>query len=381
MRKNLVIKKFAIYTLTIATSLVLISWGGTGHRKISESAALSFNQEMSQFNDWVSYLADHASDADDRKSTDNTESPKHYIDIDSYSDFIATGKIPQNIVAAISSYGYNFVYDNGILPWATKAAFDSLRNTLQRHDLNKAMQFAADLGHYVADGHMPMHITTNYDGQLTGNDGIHSRYESTMISSYISQITYTGDNISTIPDVSQYIFDYIYSNYQYKDSVLKADNYAVNLAGGVRNRTTYSSTVYKQALWDKSKNFTIKLFKNGSHALAELIYNAWIQAGKPSFATDVEIGQKVLSNQILEQNYPNPFSSFTQIRYNLSDNSFISIQIKDIIGNDIETLYTGFKLSGSYSIDWAPKNLNEGIYFVVLTTPKQHQVRKMMLVR
>ena len=92
------------------------------------------------------FLRYHASDADYRKSTDYTESPKHYIDIDKYNDFITKGRIPQTLDSVNTIYGSAFVIDNGILPWATKASFDSLRNCMQRHDFDKAQVFAADLG-------------------------------------------------------------------------------------------------------------------------------------------------------------------------------------------------------------------------------------------
>ncbi len=174
-------KKYIRNSFIIALSLILMSWGYTGHEKISHEASLSFNQQMSEFNAWTDFLAAHASDADERKAWDPTEGPKHYIDIDNYQQFIDNGTIPQTLDSVISIYGYSFVYDQGILPWTTLIAFDSLRACFERLDWTKAKFFAADLGHYVADGHMPLHITRNYNGQYSGNNGIHSRYESTMI--------------------------------------------------------------------------------------------------------------------------------------------------------------------------------------------------------
>ncbi|NVO10690.1 MAG: T9SS type A sorting domain-containing protein [Bacteroidales bacterium] len=355
------IKKFLKVFTIIGVALILVSWGGTGHRKISYNVSLSFNSEMSIFNSWASYLRDHASDADSRKQSDPTEAPKHYIDIENFSGFTTTGKINQ------TSY---YSTDEGILPWATIATFDSLRNCLIRHDIDKAKQFAADLGHYVGDGHMPLHITKNFDGQLTGNNGIHSRYETTMIDTYSSQISYTGSSISVITNVNQYVFDYIYANYKYKDSVLIADNYA----------KTQSN--YTLALWNKTGGFTTKLFKNASHALAELIYTAWVQAGKPSLtATSDEQNPNIQFTEALEQNSPNPFTSYTSIKYNLNENADVILQVKDVLGNNVATLFKGFKPAGSYTLDWIPQNQHEGIYFIVLDTRKIHQVKKMILVR
>jgi len=351
-----VFRQFFTLAAILCVSLILISWGGTGHRKINTNASLSFNVEMSSFLTWTSYLSDHASDADYRKSTDPSEDPKHYLDIDNFPAFLSTGKINQ------TSYT---IIDNGILPWATIAAFDSLKSCLKRNDITKAKQFAADLGHYVADGHMPMHLTKNYNGQYTGNYGIHSRYESDMIGIYSSQINYSGESITPIIDVNQYIFDYIYLNYKYKDSVLLADNYAK------------TQTDYNLALWNKTKGFTTKLFKNGSHALAELMYTAWVQ----SQTTSDEQIPNIQFSEALEQNTPNPFTTYTSIKYNLIENAEVLLQVKDILGNNVTTLYKGFQTSGSYSVDWYSQNQHEGIYFIVLDTRKIHRVKKMMLIK
>lgn len=352
-------------------SVILLSWGSVGHYKISDSASLSFNLQMLDFQSWTSFLRTHASDADTRKSSDPTEGPKHYIDIDNYSDYLLKGRIVQNFDSAKTVYGSAFVMANGILPWATKASFDSLRNCLQRHNFTKAQVFAADLGHYVADGHMPMHISANYDGQLTGNTGIHSRYESTMIGSYVSQIIYSGSAITEISDVSQYIFNYLYTNFTYVDSVIIADNYAKTLGG-----TT--STAYKTALWNKTKSFTIPLFKNASHALAELIYTAWIQAGSPSLINTSTEDPLALKIAVLDQNSPNPFNSRSLISYTLKENTDVLIQVRDINGTIVATLINDRLPEGCHTCEWIPANLPAGLYYLVLNTGKFTQVKKMV---
>ncbi|MEI6060290.1 MAG: T9SS type A sorting domain-containing protein [Bacteroidota bacterium] len=367
-------KKYFFSVITLfSLSLILISWGSTGHSKISESSSLSFNTQMQDFQTWVVFLRDHASDADYRKSTDPTEAPKHFIDIDSYPIFVSTGRIPQTYDSVISLYGSTFVLDCGILPWATERTFDSLRNCFQRHDFTQAEIFAADLGHYVGDGHMPLHITQNYNGQLTGNTGIHSRYESTMINGFISQIIYSGQDATLIDNVNQYIFDYIYDSYTYCDSVLTADNYAKSLS------SNYSSSTYKNALWAKSQDFTIPLFDRASHALAALIYTAWVQAGSPSIIPTGISDPLVASNAVLGQNSPNPFSASTHISYTLSENSKVLIQVRDINGTIIATLVNETLPTGNHSCDWVPDQVADGLYYLVLNTGKSIQVKKMVV--
>jgi hypothetical protein len=370
LNKNL-LTKFAL----LAVSVVLTSWGSTGHEKINRNSSLSFSQEMSQFNVWTNTLADHASDADYRKNSDPTEAPKHFIDIDSYYGFIVTGRIPQTWDSIIAAYHSDFVNDNGILPWATVTTVDTLRACFQRNDWAKAVLVASDLGHYVGDGHMPLHITENYNGQNSGNYGIHSRYETTMINNYRDLINYEGDSLQFITNVNQYVFDYIYHNYTYKDSVLDADDYAMVLSGGDEY-----STIYKQALWDNTKGFTIPLFKNASHALAELIYTAWVQAGSPSMTAASVFEQDANNAVFLDQNIPNPFLNSTQISYSLLRNSNVLLQVKDAAGNIIETLSDEYKTVGCFSTEWKPRNLPAGIYYLVLKTGNSIGVKKMVLI-
>ncbi|KAB2871334.1 MAG: T9SS type A sorting domain-containing protein [Bacteroidales bacterium] len=363
---------FFKWIFVISFSLALISWGGTGHRIISGNASYSFNQEMQQFQTWSSYLADHASDADYRKSSDPTESPKHYIDIDYYPEFLNAGYIPQTLSEAITVHGYNNVYNWGILPWATKTAYDSLKSNLQKNNWERAKLFAADLGHYVADGHMPLHITKNYNGQLTDNDGIHSRYESTMVNAHAADFVYSGKEINQIQNVNQYILNYIYHNYQYLDSVINADNYAKSI------NSNYYSDAYKNALWEKTGSFTIELFKNASHALSELIYTAWKEAGSPSI-TGINLTDGINHDIILEPVSPNPVTDKATISFNLKSPAVISLTMHDINGKLIATLASGKFSEGEYSLNWIPNNEKKGLYFIALNTSKSRHTQKFIV--
>jgi hypothetical protein len=327
---------------------------------------------MQDFFTWVGFLRDHASDADYRKDSDPTEAPKHYIDIDNYPVFVSSGFIPQNYDSVVAAYGLSFVIGNGTLPWATEAAFDSLRDCMQRLDFDRAQQFAADLGHYVADGHMPLHITRNYNGQYTGNSGIHSRYESTMINANIGQILYSGYDAELIPDVNQYIFDYIYTNYPYCDSVLAADNYAKTVSSNT------SSSAYKTALWERSRSFTVPLFQRASHAMADLIFTAWIQAGSPALVSSKWNQNPVSENALLKEVSPNPFTAATRIEYALTKPAHVLLQVRDMEGNKVATLVNAHLPEGNYTAAWNPDGKASGIYLLVMNTDEGIRVKKMV---
>lgn len=165
-------------------SFLFLGWGQVGHHIINYNTVLSAYPELAFFNTWADSLAAHASDADYRKDWDPTEAPKHYIDIDNYPEFIATGTIPQDFDSLVAIHGLSFVMDQGILPWAIINTADSLEAAFEINDMHKAMLIAADLGHYIGDSHQPLHITRNYDGQYTNQNGVHSRYETHMIGDF-----------------------------------------------------------------------------------------------------------------------------------------------------------------------------------------------------
>jgi hypothetical protein len=330
---------------------------------------------MHEFHEWTDFLADHASDADRRKDEDPDEAPKHYIDLDNYYSFILLHRIPQTFDSVISMYGSSFVYDNGILPWATESTFNSLQAAFESGNFDQAKILAADLGHYVGDGHMPMHITKNYDGQYTGNNGIHSRYESSMVNAFIDEIIYSGDSISHITDVNGYIFNYLYHNYQYIDSILLADDYAKDLTGST------SSSAYKNALWDKTGNFTIQLMKEASHALTELIYTAWVNAGSPAVGPSAIRENERAFPAFITSVSEDYASKNTVIRYSVTKPTQLNISISDIKGNPVGMVNSTYALPGNHIIQYDSKEMPSGVYVLILQTQNSRDTRKFVYTR
>jgi hypothetical protein len=84
---------------------------------------------------------------------------------------------------------------------------------------------------------------------------------------------------------------------------------------------------------------------------------------------------------IIQQNYPNPFNSTTTIRYRLPGTSDVTIAIYDLLGREIETLFRGYKLAGSYQVVWNADNLKSGNYFYKIETDWYSETKKMILLR
>ena len=125
-------------------------------------------------------------------------------------------------------------------------------------------------------------------------------------------------------------------------------------------------------------SFTIPLFERASHALANLIYTAWIQAGSPSLSAAGVNNPLSVSNSVLEQNSPNPFRSTTHFVYTVKETSRVFLHVRDMNGDVLDTIADGTLPAGKYSGDWEATSHPAGIYYLVLNTGKFVHVKKMV---
>lgn len=271
--------KFKIFLFVVLLPMGFIySWGAKGHEVINKKAVELLPKEMNSFKVWKDYLAQHASDADIRRKTDKAEAPRHYIDVDFYKEFL-NGNMIENEDELISKYGDSLVITNGILPWATQETLNNLTKAFKEKNRDKILIYAADLGHYVADGHQPMHTTVNYNGQLTDQKGVHFRYEVTMIDRHIDTLEQVTDssNVNYVENPLPFIFNYISNANSVNVVLLDADKLAHQESG-----STESDDYYK-IMWFRTKYVTEMQFKTAEEDLASLFYTAWVNAGKPTF--------------------------------------------------------------------------------------------------
>ena len=198
-----------VFFILLPVSIIL-SWGAEGHKLISKKAIELLPDEMTSFAAWQDYISIHSVDPDLRKDKDKSEGPKHFIDIDFYPEFLK-GKMIEDKQKLVAEYGDSTVTKMGLLPWATLDAYNNLVKAFKEKNHDKALFFASDLGHYVGDGHQPMHTIMNYNGQMTGQKGIHFRYESVMVDSNLTEINkdFDSEKAKYISHPLDFIFNYI----------------------------------------------------------------------------------------------------------------------------------------------------------------------------
>lgn len=274
------IKPKFLLTLFFLPFLLNFAWGNEGHKIIAAHAMNLIDPEIGLSKDAVNYIIEHSVDPDYRKKDDPDEPVRHFIDIDFYGEFL-NGNMIKSKETLIAIYGDSIVTKMGLLPWATSETFDKLAEAFKAKDRDKILLYASDLAHYVGDGHQPLHATLNYNGQLSNQKGIHFRYEIEMFNRYLNEIEAcindgkASELKASLPDV---IFDYISESNFEADIILSADRHAAKQSQNDENK-------YYEILWFRTRHLTVEKINQASSMLANMIYTAWIKAGKPDLSS------------------------------------------------------------------------------------------------
>ncbi len=131
-----------------------------------------------------------------------------------------------------------------------------------------------------------------------------------------------------------------------------------------------------------SELYSIIQTSDGNYiAAGEVGGNAWlVKVGEAP--TGVDTNNVALPNNYLTlTSYPNPFNATTEIKYYLPTNQNIKLDIYDLLGQKVETLYDGTQTAGYHSINWKAKNQPSGIYFCRLSSGSISVIKKMTLLK
>jgi len=268
----------------------LDAWGVEVHRWITQRAIAGLPEPLKAYYGARSaMIVEHSIDPDmwrvvGLRGDRGEEDPNHFLDIDGLDEPRPFTAVPREWEAFVARYGAERADKMGRLPWRTEDIYrllvsrfqDAAKNS-QGYALDNAVYLSAVLAHYVEDAHQPFHGVANYDGQLTNQRGIHSRFETEvvlrnrpMLSKTLQPVT-----IRPIPDVKTFIFDRLVEDEALALVVLEADRAAT--AG----REFYDD-VYYAALFKATRPVLERRLSEAASGVASLIVAAWTQGGKPA---------------------------------------------------------------------------------------------------
>ncbi len=180
----------------------------------------------------------------------------------------------------------------GIIPFSLLETHFRLVRAFEAEDVPLILKLSADYGHYIADAHVPLHTTENYNGQLTGQDGIHAFWESRIPELYAErEFDFFVGKAEYVKDLSQYFWDIVLDSHAEVETVLGEEmrlrkefpldqQFCYDERNGltVRIQCPEFAKAYQNAMGDMVE----QRFREAVRSIGSLWYTAWVQAGRPS---------------------------------------------------------------------------------------------------
>jgi hypothetical protein len=270
------------------------TWGFFAHQRINRLAVFALPPEMVGFyKKHIRYITENAVNPDKRRYAVQGEAPRHYIDLDVYGDS-ALFKLPRFWQQAVEKYSEDTLMAYGIVPWHINFMKYQLTQAFKERNVDKILRLSTELGHYVADACVPLHTTQNYNGQLTGQRGIHAFWETRLPELF-------SDNYDFFVGQAQYLeqpqlraWDIVTSSHLALDSVLYFEKQLTTefeeekkYSFEVRNNLTSRvySRAFSQAYSKKLNGQVERQMRLAIHMTASYWYTAWVDAGQPNLGT------------------------------------------------------------------------------------------------
>lgn len=103
--------------------------------------------------------------------------------------------------------------------------------------------------------------------------------------------------------------------------------------------------------------------------------------GSVAYSEAVEAPLAVPDRLVLRENFPNPFTEQTTIRYELPESAEVHLSVYNALGQRVTTLVRGKQQAGRHEITFEAHALPSGVYFVRLTSEGTTRTRKLTVVR
>lgn len=282
--------KIFLFLIAGLLNFLLSSWGFYAHRKINETAVYLLPSEIAYFyKQNISYITERSVDPDKRSHVDSLEGPRHYIDLDKIDENIDS--IPIHWSQAKEKYTERKLLTKGILPWHIQRTYQNLINAFKEKNNDRILKYSTDLGHYIADAHVPLHTTSNYNGQYTNQIGIHAFWETRLPEMFADSYNLIIGPAAYIENPLEKAWEMVKLSNALAHTVLSIEK---DLSKKYRNSEiksyierknqlvfTYSDQ-YATAYHDALNGMVEKQFTSSIHLVASYWYSAWIDAGQPN---------------------------------------------------------------------------------------------------
>jgi hypothetical protein len=285
------IKSLLCLGLFLTATINVDAWGFWAHKKINNKAVATLPQGMTGFyRYYIDFISDHAVDADKKRYCAPDEAPRHFIDLDHYCQY-PCDSMPRRWKDAVAMYGQDTLLKYGTLPWHICLVYYRLVNAFKDKDPDLILKTSSDLGHYIADSYVPLHATLNYDGQYSGQWGMHAFWETNIPEWFGRTYNYHVAKAQFISNINDFAWAGPLSGSAEVDSVLSIERnlhdtfpldkmYCLDYNRQdipVEKYTEEYGRVYSRLL----NGMVERRMRESVHAIGSLWMSAWIEAGQP----------------------------------------------------------------------------------------------------
>ncbi len=267
-----------------------IPWGFYAHKKINKQAIFTLPSPLiGLYKRHISEVERFAVLPDQRRHSLDQEAARHYIDLDRYNKEHIKYMTWEN---ATNYYSDDSLQKHGIVPWNILSYYKQLKYAFIEKDTMRIIKLSAELGHYVADAHVPLHTTSNYDGQQTNQVGIHSFWESKIPEQIQDQLDDWSGPAEYIPNVLRAAWDWIFESHSLLANVFTGEKLINERMPdskkyrhgqkGLNLEKMYTEQ-YIEAYHKQLDNQVERRYQASIKHIGNLWYSAWLEAGEPDF--------------------------------------------------------------------------------------------------
>lgn len=258
------------------------AWGFAAHRMVNARAVETLPEPLrAWYGGNAAWVAEHAIDADLER--DRSDDPDHFLDFDAFGAY-PFPDVGEDEAEHLRRFGAE-ARAKGRVPWRIAEDYRDLVAAFRAGDLARVLRRSASVGHLIADAHVPLHATLNHDGQLSGQKGLHSRWESELVDRFRRQVELEALPVAATPARNAVAFTLavLRESYLHSIEVLASDR----AVAGPRDFAEtpeddrYDDAYYSRLFERESTRLRSRLDASASAAGA-LWLAAWEEAGRPT---------------------------------------------------------------------------------------------------
>ena len=258
----------------LAASPAAMAWGTNGDKLIANKAVDVLPDEIrSYFEANRGYLMQHVNDPFEAAQKNPLLGRNAYIRFEHYGTF-PYSTLPRVYKVAVEKFGKRTLDSFGLLPWSVGLYSQKLTEAMRSHNWDEARDAAAQLAYYVAEAHDPFNTTMNFDGHLSGQQGVDDRFDTSLVDRY-SQFFYVRPNQAVyIHDATDHAFEMCLDAHSWLENILLTDR-------RTRQGLSDYTDEYYDRFYSQAGAVLVRQITDASTDVASYWMTAWINAGRP----------------------------------------------------------------------------------------------------